>query len=61
MLESSGDQVSNQFCVIHRPDLILTIKEALKRARKASSDTCSRTRILSHRFQFNGSRGSAVG
>ena len=39
----------------------LTIKEALKRARKARSDTCKSTRILSHRLQFNGSRGSEVG
>ena len=40
---------------------ILTIKEALKRARKARSDTCKRTMILSHRLQFNGSKGSEVG
>lgn len=38
-----------------------TIKEALKRAKNASSDTCNSTRILSHKVQFNGSRGSEVG
>ena len=38
-----------------------TIKEALKRAKNASSDTCNSTRILSHNVQFNGSRGSEVG
>ena len=39
----------------------LAIKEALKRAKNASSDTCNSTRILSHNVQFNGSRGSEVG
>ena len=42
-------------------DWVPTIKEALKRARKASSGTCNNTRILSHGLQFNGSRGSEVG